>query len=184
MLSRKDSNCFDLHLFQWKRIFAFLIIAEFRYKLYSEHIAKDLKVQKWYYICISVWLYICYLHTKLQIIIAVQKSFPIMLDFIFKLLKYFMPCTELSYRYSCKNLWTISFLLFTTGWLSIGYSTNFSFVLFEISTWLTVILFTLCRLCCKVFDNMTQINWKIRGFLNIFLIFTAYKIFCTEPFAW
>jgi len=89
-------------------------------------------------------------------------------DFIFKLLKYFMPCTELSYRYSCNNLWKISFLLFITGWLSIGYSTNSSFAFFEISTWLTVIFFSLYRLCCKVFDNMMQKNSRFsQYFLDI-----------------
>lgn len=107
-------------------------------------------------IILYLWLYICYLHTKLQIMIEAQKSFPIMPDFISNLPKYFMPCTELFCRYICKSWWAITFLLFTTDRLyNFAWSNNSLLIILEGSIWFTV-FFTVCRLCCEVFNIMTH----------------------------
>lgn len=106
-----------------------------------------------------VYDYTFYLHTKLPIMIEVQNSFPIMPVFICSLLKYFMPCIELSYRYSCKSWLASSLLLFTTDRsysFILLWSKNSLSIFFEDSIWFTVIFFTACRLCCEVFNIMMQ----------------------------
>lgn len=103
--------------------------------------------------------------------IKVQKIFPTMPDFNCNLPKYFVPCIELSCKYSCKSSRAIAFLIFIPDWLSSSFAwSNSLFIFFETSTWFTVIFFTMRCLCCEVFI-MAQINWKTSFFSILFQFF-------------
>lgn len=104
---------------------------------------------------------------KLQIMIRAQKTFPTMLGLIRKLLRYLMPCTELSRRYVVKNLRPIDpAFLFVER-----FSHNFGLtrssdrlpVLLETSTCSTMILLTAWRLHSREdFGNMMRTGRNTR----------------------
>lgn len=120
-----------------------------------------LHIYKYFIIILDKMIYAYYSHRKLEIIMTAQNNLPKILILNRRLLKYLMPCTEPSCRYSCKS-WRAISLLFCTEWslrdLILSLLNNSLFIFFGNSTWFTIILFTACCFFCETFDNILQAN--------------------------